>query len=262
MEQIEVAALQAVLTLLLGPPMGSFAALLADRLPRGQPVVFTRSQCERCGSILRWWELMPLLSYILLRGRCAQCAARIPARLWQAELAGLALAALALWAGLGLGGAVVFWCLLALILSDLRFYRLPDVLTGALVLLAFGLALWPPGAAAWDWAGLVQAVLGGATGAAAFWALSAGYRAIRGRAGMGAGDIRLMAGLGALIVPVAGWHGLALMTLIAGLSGLVLGLSRAMRRGRGLNRQMRLPFGACLASATIFVCAVAGSGLL
>ena len=258
MEQFEAEALYAVMSLLLGAPMGSFAALLADRLPRGRPVVLTRSRCESCGGILRWWELVPLVSFIMLRGRCAQCGGRIPARLWQAELAGLALAALALWAGLGLLGAMVFWCLLALILSDLRFYRLPDVLTGALVVLACGLALWPPGGSAWDWAGLGQAVLGGTVGVAVFWALGAVFRLLRGRVGMGAGDIRLMAGLGALIVPAAGWDGLALMTLIAGLSGIALGLMRAARRGRGPTRQIRLPFGACLAGAAIVVRVHAG----
>lgn len=262
MHQTDSAAILAVLILLLGAPMGSFAALLADRLPRGQPVIFTRSRCDRCGTSLRWHELVPLISYLLLRGRCATCGATIPARLWQAELAGIALAALALWAELGLVGAAVFWCLLALILSDLRFYRLPDPLTGALVFLACVAAFWPMAGPAADWSGLGRAVMGGAIGAGVFWALSAGYLALRGRHGMGAGDIRLMAGLGALVVPQAGWLVLALLTLIAGLSGLALGLCRARRRGRGLRRHLRLPFGACLASAAIIVLSASGGGLI
>lgn len=262
MEQILGDTILHVIILLAGAPMGSFAALLADRLPRGRPVVLTRSHCTSCRGTLRWWELVPLFSYVLLRGRCSRCQGRIPTRLWQAEVAGLALAGLALWAGLGVLGAAVFWCLLALILSDLRFYRLPDALTGTLGLLAGAMAFWPPGSVAGGWDGLWLAVAGGAVGAGIFWALSAGYLVLRGRPGMGAGDIRLMAGLGALMVPAAGWDGLALMTLTAGLSGLFLGLWRSLRRGRGMHRHLRLPFGACLAGAAIIMRVVAAPGLI
>ena len=192
-----------VLLLMLGAPMGSFAALLADRLPRGRPVILTRSRCDSCQTVLRWFELIPILSFLALRGRCRSCAAPIPARLWQAELAGLGLAGLALWSGLGLWGAVLFWCLLALILSDLRFFRLPDPLTAAFFVLACAAALWPAGAGgATDPARALQAVAGGAVGAGLFWALAGVYRLWRGHDGMGAGDIRLMAGLGAMIVPL------------------------------------------------------------
>ncbi|MFN7002567.1 MAG: prepilin peptidase [Roseinatronobacter sp.] len=253
----------AVLIVLLGAPMGSFAALLADRLPRGRPVIVTRSQCESCQSVLRWHHLIPILSWIALRGRCATCNAHIPARLLQAELAGLGLAVLAVWAGLGVLGAAIFWCLLALILSDLRFFRLPDALTVALLLLALAAAYWPdgPGEITRPDA-LLRAALGGAVGAGAFWALAAGYAVLRGHAGMGIGDIRLMAGLGALIVPVADWHGLALMTLIAGLSGILLGVTSSLLRGKSLRRTLRLPFGACLCGAAIMIYTASGLTLL
>lgn len=259
----ETELVRAVLILALGAPMGSFAALLADRLPRGRPVALTRSCCDSCQTPLRWFELIPILSWPALRGRCRSCAAPIPARLWQAELAGLALAGLALWSGLGLWGAALFWCLLALILSDLRFYRLPDLLTGSLFALACAAAFWPEGPGGpTDPARVLQALAGGAVGAGMFWALARAYRLWRGHDGMGAGDIRLMAGLGAMIVPLAGWQGLALVTLIAGLSGLALGLMRALRRGRNLRRRVRLPFGACLGNAAIFVAAGAALGLI
>ncbi|MEQ9261381.1 MAG: prepilin peptidase [Roseovarius sp.] len=239
-----------VLLVLLGAPMGSFAALLAQRLPRGAPVLITRSRCDACGQALRWWELLPLLSFLALRGRCARCGAAIPPRLLQAELAGLALGALAAWAGAGLIGALALWCLLALTLSDLGSFRLPNPLTFALLLLALAVAAWPPGKGlSPELESLSHAALGAALGAGVFLAISIAYKALRGRPGMGEGDIRLMAGIGALILPAAGWQGLFMVTLIAGLSGIALGLLRALRRGRSLRARMRVPFGACLAMA-------------
>ena len=237
-----------VLIVLLGAPMGSFAALLAERLPRGEPVLLARSRCRGCGQALRWWELVPVLSHIGLRGRCARCSATIPARLLQAEIAGLALGLLAVWAGVGLLGALALWCLLALILADLGHYRLLDALTLSLLLLALAIPSAPP-----DLEALWRAAIGACVGAGIFQAISLAYRLLRGRAGMGAGDVRLMGGIGALVVPAAGWEGLGMVTLIAGLAGLVLGASRALRRGRALSARTPVPFGACLAMAAAFV---------
>lgn len=248
----------AVLVVLAGPAAGSFAALLADRLPRGEPVVLTRSRCRGCGRRLGPVELVPILSWLWQRGRCRGCGAPLPGWLLQAELAGL---------GLGLGAALVaatplqmllgagfLWCLLALALSDLRSYRLPDALTAALLALGLGLALagdgvtphgWPPlgweGAPARLWAALVGAV----AGAAVLGALALAYRRVRGRRGLGAGDIRLIAGIGAGVGPLA----LPLVTLIAALAGLTVAALRALRRGRRLRRGAPVPFGAFLAGA-------------
>jgi len=258
----------------LGACFGSAAALLADRLPRGQPVGMTRSCCRGCGAELRWWELVPLASALWLRGRCARCGAAIPVWLWQAELAGLVLGMATGWlmlhpgaAPLGVFDALAIWVLLALGLSDLRSYRLPDSLTAALLLLALAAAIMPATWPGLTGAGLdldlspqgmpVQSALGAVVGAVLFWVLAAGYQALRGNAGMGAGDIRLMAGIGALVWPHLGPLGLAHVTLIAGVSGLVMAALRAARRGRGLRRglhgRIRLPFGACLALAAIAV---------
>jgi len=250
-EQFGSGPVLTVLIVLLGAPVGSFAALLADRLPRGMPVAFPRSRCAGCGAVLRWRELVPILSFLILRGRCAHCAAAIPPRLFEAELAGLALGGLAAWAGLGLAGAAVLWCLLALILADLWYFRLPDMLTGALFVLALAVPALPPGLDGPALARLGLALAGAGVAAGLFLALALAYRALRGRDGMGAGDIRLMAGIGALVVPAAGWTGLAMVTLIAGLAGLGLGAVQSLRRRRPLRHGMRLPFGAFLAMAAI-----------
>ncbi|MEO0498773.1 MAG: prepilin peptidase [Pseudomonadota bacterium] len=242
-----------VLTILLGASMGSFAAFLADGLPRGKPVIFARSSCDSCGQILRWYEMVPVLSYLALRGRCARCGATIPFRLLQAELAGLAIGVVAVWAGVGLIGAMALWCLLALILSDLWHYRLPNALTLGLLLLALAIAAFPRGAGSPNMGLFWQAVLGAAVGAGIFYAIAWLYLVLRGRIGMGAGDIYLMGGVGALVVPVSGWVGLGMVTLIAGLAGLLLGVLRAVRRGRSLSTKTPVPFGACLAMAAAIV---------
>jgi len=243
-----------VLVALAGPAAGSCAALLADRLPRGEPVALARSRCRACGGVLRWHELVPLVSWLAQRGRCRRCGATIPAGLVQAELVGL---------GFGLGaaflaptplaaliGALFMWCLLALALADLRFFRLPDPLTAVLAVLGLGLMLagdgsgWP----AWP-ERLADAALGAVAGGGSFLALRLGYRALAGREGMGLGDVKLMAGIGAGL----GVAALPMVALLAGVSALVVAGLRAWRRGRGLRRTGRVPFGAFLALAAAAV---------
>jgi len=243
-----------VLVAVSGPAAGSFAALLADRLPRGEAVVFARSRCRSCKAPLRWFELVPIWSWLRQGGRCRRCGAPIPARLIQAEAVGLAFglgaALVAPTPASAVLGAMFLWCLLALALADLRFFRLPDPLTGALALLGLGLALagdatgWP------DWPDrLAGALIGAALGGGSFLALRLGYRWITGREGMGLGDVKLMAGIGAGLGAAA----LPVVALLAGVSALVLASLRAWRRGRSLRRAGRVPFGAFLALAAAAV---------
>lgn len=243
-----------VLVALAGPAAGSCAALLARRLPRGEPVVLARSCCRSCGARLRWFELVPLVSWLVQRGRCRRCGAAIPRRLLQAEIVGF---------GFGLGaafvaptplaaltGALFLWCLLALALADLRYFRLPDALTAALGLIGLGMMLAGDGT---GWPGpadrLAAAALGAAAGGGSFLALRLGYRALAGREGMGPGDVKLMAAIGAGLGPAA----LPMVALLAGISALIAAALRAWRRGRGLRRAGRVPFGAFLAMAAAAV---------
>lgn len=228
--------------LLLGPVMGSFLALLADRLPRGEDVVARRSACRACGTVLGPRDLVPILSFVLARGRCRHCGTAIPPATLYTEIAATGLGILAVIAGPGgiatLLVALVLWVLLALVASDLQWFRLPDVLTGALLALAL---VW---AGIWG-AGLIPALVGAALGSGSFAALRWGYRAVRGRAGLGLGDVKLMAGLGALLGP---WD-LPLMVLLAALSALVVAALQARHDRRALSPTRALPFGAALAAA-------------
>lgn len=190
-------------------------------------------------------DLIPMLSFALSAGRCRHCGAPIPPWLLYIELAATGLA---LWA-LILGQsptetwliAVFLWLLMALIATDLIGFRLPDLLTGALVPIALMLA-WTTG-----FPGLEMALLGGMIGAGSFGILRLGYRRLRRREGLGLGDVKLMAGLGAALGP----HDLPLMLLLASLSSLAAAFAGASgRQAHRLSANRPLPFGAALAAAT------------
>ena len=245
---------------LLGAAMGSFAALAAERLLRGEPLALARSRCLSCNATLRARDLVPLISYPLLRGRCARCHARIPPLLWQAEITGLAMGAVAGWAApdplRALLLAAWMWSLLALALADLRRFRLPEPLMALTAALGLALALagdgtgWPdPGTR------LTTALAGAALGGGAFWLVRAAYLWRTGRDGMGLGDVLLIAALGLALGPLR----LPLVVLLAAATALLLALLRARRKGRSLRRLGRLPFGAALALAGALVAVLPGS---
>lgn len=235
-----MAALPAILAVLLAPSLASFLATFVDRWPRGDSVLSGRSVCRSCGAPLRAVDLIPLISYMVLRGRCRHCGASIPGWLPAFELAALLLA---------IQGAVAFdggWLavatmalgvgLLAIAVIDLRHYLIPDILSLPLLLLGLGVAALTPR----------LDVFAHAVGAAIAFLLLVGvrqlYRILRGREGLGQGDAKLLAAGGAWL----GWQGLPFALLIASLSGLLLVLALRLR-GRVLTAGDALPFGPFLA---------------
>ncbi|GAB1378720.1 prepilin peptidase [Pararhodobacter aggregans] len=244
----------AVLLGLLGAAMGSFAALLAERLVRGEGFVSGGSRCRCCGTALGAAELVPLLSFPLLGGRCRHCQAPIPPVLWQAEIVGMlmgvAAGALAWdpWRGLLMAGWM--WSLLALAVADLRWFRLPLPLLALNAALGFGMAMAGDGLG-WPLPGdrLTIALAGATAGGGAFWLIRVAYAWLAGRQGMGLGDVLLMAALGlALGIPR-----LPMVVLLAALSALAVAVLRALVKGRSLRRLGRVPFGAALALAAALV---------
>lgn len=226
--------------------MGSFLGLLADRLPRGEGVVRRRSFCRACGSTLRPTEIVPILSYALAGGRCRGCGAAIPPMLLYSEVLATGLAAVALAAAPGAGAwpvAAVLWTLQALALCDLRWLRLPDSLNATLLALALAASLWLPGSPA-----PAQAMLGAVLGAGAFWTLRVGYQRLRGREGLGLGDVKMMAGVGALVGP----SDLPLTVLIAALAGVAVAVFGSVRGAR-LRATRPIPFGAALGAAAALI---------
>ena len=235
-----MAVLHPVLLGFLGLILGSFIATLVIRWPAGRSVG-GRSACDGCGRELAAAELIPLLSAVVLRGRCRTCAAPIAPTHWRIELVACLIGALSGWLApgpAGIAGAAFGWLLLALATLDLTAWWLPDVLTGLLA--AGGMAggiygLGPP---------LVDRLIGGAAGFGLLWVVGAAYRRVRGRIGMGGGDPKLFGGIGLWL----GWAMLPPVLLVACLFGI--GLLVVRRTGGGtVTRDDALPLGALLAAA-------------
>ena len=220
--------------------IGSFIAALTWRWPQGRSIAAGRSTCDACGQVLGAFDLVPVLSHVWLRGRCRHCGVVIARRHLLIELAaaGIGAVALALHPGaVGVGGAVFGWGLLALAVLDVEHYWLPDRIT--LPLLALGLA-----AGVWLAPALVDRAIGAAIGYASLTLVGGGYRRVTGRIGMGGGDPKLFAAIGAWL----GWFPLAFVVLLAALLGLALALADRLRGG-AVGRHSRLAFGALLAVA-------------
>ena len=201
-----------------------------------------RSRCPHCGHQVLWYENIPVLSYLLLRGRCSDCKKHISARYPAVEISTAALFYFCVqhW---GATPAALAWCvfcalLLALALIDWDTTLLPDDLT--LPLLWAGLL-----AAALQWTAtpLQDAVLGAVAGYVSLWAVYWGFKLATGKEGMGYGDFKLFAALGAWF----GWQALVPLILLASVVGAVVGI--AMKFSSGLREGGYIPFGPFLAGA-------------
>ena len=222
----------AVLGAALGLVVGSYLATQLTRWPLGHSANRGRSHCDGCGAALRWFELVPLLSWLALKGYCRRCGARIA---WQHYIVEL-LCALAGAAFFALGVpmlAAMAWLLIVLALFDAGHLWLPDALVAWLALTA---ALAPG-------AGWVERLVSAALGFAALWLVARGFRALTGRHGLGGGDAKLFGAIGL-------WAGASLPLVMIG--ACLIGLADAARRARTTHlRGVQLPLGAYLAVAAI-----------
>ncbi|WP_261536516.1 prepilin peptidase [Burkholderia multivorans] len=226
---------------------GHAAAAPDDGYPLRYDLCRPRSACPHCGHVLRAWENIPLVSYLLLRGRCRQCNHPIGARYPLVELAGglLAAGSLAAFGMTGTALAAFGLCaaLLAMSAIDMRTGYLPDSMT--LPLLWAGLALNLGG----TFASLRSAVIGAMAGYLFLWSIYWLFKWLRGIEGIGFGDLKLLAALGAWL----GWAALPQVVLFAAVTGALVGLV-ATWRGR-MRFEEPIPFGPFLAAggaATLF----------
>lgn len=218
---------------LAGLVAGSFVATLVVRWPEGRPAT-GRSACDSCGVPLRAADLVPLLSFAVLRGRCRLCRRPIDRRHPAIELAAAVIGGLALWADSswhGFAGALLGWFLLGAFVLDAEHLWLPDRLTLPLL----GLGLWL------GHGSFADRCIGAAAGGGLLLLLALAYRRFRGRDGLGLGDVKLVAALGAWL----GWQALPGLLLGASACGLLLALWLVLS-GRTPDSATRLPFGACL----------------
>jgi leader peptidase (prepilin peptidase)/N-methyltransferase len=262
--QMSLQAFNATLLGLLGLLIGSFLNVVIHRLPKmmeqqwaaecaemaGQEtkavepfnLMVPRSRCPHCGHQIRWYENIPVLSYLFLRGQCASCHAGISLRYPVVELTTGALFCFCAWTW-GSGTTGLAWCafsatLLALALIDWDTTLLPDDMT--LPLLWLGLV-----AAAMQWTpvGLNAALWGAVAGYLSLWLVYWGFKLATGKEGMGYGDFKLFAALGAWF----GWQLLIPIILMASIIGAVIGI--AMKFSSGLREGGYIPFGPFLAGA-------------
>ncbi len=248
---------------LIGLMIGSFLNVVIHRIPvmlqretdnfialeRDEPMphatrynlIVPRSACSSCGHTLSAADNIPVVSWLWLRGRCRHCRAPISARYPTVELLTAGLSALLIWrmgSGLeGLAALLLLWTLVALTFIDLDTQILPDDLT--LPLTWAGLLVNLPGL----FVPLPQAVIGAVAGYLSLWAVYWAFRLVTGKEGMGYGDFKLLAALGAWL----GWMMLPLIVLLSSARGAVLGLLLVLLRGH--QRDKPIPFGPFLAVA-------------
>jgi leader peptidase (prepilin peptidase) / N-methyltransferase len=264
-----------VFVAIIGAIIGSFLNVVIHRLPREESIVFPNSRCPACQSSIRSFDNLPIISYLILRGRCRNCGAHISARYPAVEALTAALYALVFladfyWRG-GLTLIIIFdlvfvTALVALIFIDAEHMLLPNAITypGIAFAIIARLALpylvgihafedlpslvngpfrsWPLWATS-----LAGAVLGALAGGGSLWFMGWLWERLRGVEAMGLGDVKMMFMVGAYL----GWR-LTILTIFLGvLSGSIIGVGLMARRGEK-DMQMQLPFGIFLGIGSIF----------
>lgn len=231
-------SLASVLLAVFGLMVGSFLNVCIHRLPRGESLVWPGSRCPGCGAPIRWFDNLPILSYVWLAGRCRACGARIALRYPLVELAtmGLFLAHYAVlgWQPLLAVRLVLSAALIVLFVIDLEHRILPNRVTlpGIVVGLLASFAADP----GWR-ASVAGIVLGGGI----LWAIGEGYYRLRGEEGLGMGDVKMLAMIGAFL----GWQQVLVTLVLSSLVGSLVGLA-LIAAGRG-TMKCALPYGTFLA---------------
>jgi leader peptidase (prepilin peptidase)/N-methyltransferase len=227
---------------LVGACIGSFLNVVIYRLPRGESIVAPRSRCPGCGRQIPAWENIPIVSFIALGGKCAGCGGAIPWRYPAVELLTAAgFAAIFLLDGPGftlLRDLLFFSLLIPIVFIDIDHRIIPDELSLGGLAAGILLSFLPGG----DWKGSVAGALlgGGILYATAFL-----YEKIRGAEGMGGGDIKLLAMIGAFV----GWRGAVATIFFGALLGSVGGILSMRKGGEGLKTA--IPFGPYLCVAAL-----------
>ena len=241
-----------VLSGVFGLAVGSFLNVCIYRLPLGQSVVRPASRCTHCGTSLRWYDNVPLLSYLLLRGRCRQCHAEVSVMYPLIEaITGVVFVAGYLLFGfqLLLLARLLFACaMIVLFIIDLQHRLLPNVLTlpGIVMGFLFSLLL-PPG-----W---LDSLIGIVAGGGVLLLLAEAYYRVRKEEGLGMGDVKMLAMIGAFL----GWKLMLVTLVLSSFMGSIIGLGMiALKRG---DMKYALPFGTFLAIGAL-AASVSGDALL
>lgn len=229
---------------LFGLLIGSFLNVVIHRVPLRESIIFPNSHCPHCSHLLRFWENIPVLSWIALRGKCSQCHHSISIRYPLIEiLTGLLSAFVSCRWGLHwslIPALILTWVLLALTFIDFETQLLPDKITKPFMVIGLlfntsafwftGFALTTP----------VDALIGWMVGYGCLWLLDRLYLKIKGVHGVGGGDLKMLGLIGAWL----GWQSMLMTLLIAAIAGGIVGLSFLLN---GENKKTAIPFGPYLA---------------
>jgi len=253
-----------VVVFLFGLVVGSFLNVCIVRLPREQSIVSPRSQCPRCRTLIRWYDNIPLVSFLALRGKCRSCGLPIS---WRYPLVELLNGLLYLWACAAFGltgeaGMVMALCsaLLVITFIDLDHQIIPDVITlpgmviGLLAAplfmsaleppLAFGLGRLVPSAGTYL-TGFVNSLVGLVLGAAPLFIIGWLWEKLRKVEAMGGGDVKYMGMVGSFL----GWKGAFLTIMLGALTGSIVGMTLIALKQHQMDRV--IPFGPYLAFGTL-----------
>jgi leader peptidase (prepilin peptidase) / N-methyltransferase len=228
---------------LVGISIGSFLNVCIYRIPLGKSIIHPPSACPDCGRTIRFYDNIPLLSYLFLLGKCRNCSRSIPLRYPVVEfLTGLLGLALYLRYGLSAEGVLYFFFVAALVavaFIDLDHKIIPDVISLPGILA--GLLVSPFLASITWWESLIGVIAGGGS----LFLVAFLYERATGREGMGGGDIKLLAMIGGWM----GWKALPLILFMSSLSGTLIGGAALLLSGEGYRK--RIPFGPFLSLGTL-----------
>jgi leader peptidase (prepilin peptidase)/N-methyltransferase len=235
-----------------GAVIGSFLNVCIYRVPLKKSIVWPSSACPHCQRELSWYENIPIVSWLILRARCRTCGASIGIQYPLVEALTAAMFALAWWyygPGPLLASRLIFGCaLIVLFAIDLEHQLLPNVITLPGIIVGFLFSLFS--APGWM-ASLIGILIGGG----ALWLIAEAYYRIRHEEGLGMGDVKMLAMIGAFL----GWQQTLMTLMLASLSGSVIGLGLIVARRGGMKHA--LPFGTFLALGAAAAAAVGPSVL-
>ena len=235
-----------VVVAVFGLVIGSFLNVCIFRIPRNISIVFPSSRCPSCNHPIRAWDNIPVISYMILGGRCRHCGAKISLQYPFVEALNAFFYVAVFWRyGFGWdSGVYALFCssLLVITFVDLEFQIIPDRITlpGIVIGIVAGSLLMPDPFMRTTLLGYKASVIGLLSGGGFFYLV-----AVLSRGGMGGGDIKMMAMVGALM----GWKTVLLTTFLGSLSGSMVGIFLMIFRGRG--RKAKIPFGPFLALGAV-----------
>ena len=231
------------LVFIFGMCIGSFLNVCIYRLPSGKSIIRPASACPDCGTAIHWYDNIPLISYVILRGRCRGCKTPISIRYPIVELL-CGLFAMTSWMQFGNSlSALIYFIFIAALLVitfiDIDHRIIPDIISLPGIPLGFLASLILPQL---KWS---DSLIGILAGGGSLLAIAWGYQLITGKDGMGGGDIKLLAMIGAFL----GWKGVLFTIMASSLIGTVVGIILMLRARKGIK--MALPFGPFLAIGAI-----------